>query len=91
MNKDQRKILVYSLYGLSGILLLIFWRFGTQYEYTTSLLIFKISEIDAPNYLLPNGTFGLRLRLGAVGVIFGAILPIILAAAAAIISKSEKP
>ena len=89
MNADQKKIVVYSLYGLSVILLLIFWRLGTQYDYTTSLLILKLGRESAPSFMLPDGVYGLRLRLGFVGVLFGAIMPFALTGAAAFISKSD--
>ena len=90
MNKEQKKIVVYSLYGLSALLLLIFWRLGTQYDYGTSLLILKLGDTSSPSYLLPNGIYGVRLRMGISGVIFGAMLPMVLAGAAAFISKSDK-
>ena len=90
INKDQKNIVVYSLYGLSIILLLIFWRLGTQYDYTTSLLIFKLSVTSAPNYMLPDGVYGVRLRMGFIGVLFGAISPVALMSAAAFVSKSDR-
>ena len=90
MNIQQKNIIVYSLYGLSVVLLFIFWKIGTQYDYRGSLLVIKFSEVDPPGYLLPNGDSGLRLRMGGLGVFFGAILPIVLAAASAFISKSDK-
>lgn len=90
MNKEQRKIVVYSLYGLSALLLLIFWRLGTEYDYSNSLLILKLGETSSPSYMLPDGVYGVRLRLGIFGVICGAMLPLVLAGAAAFISKSDK-
>jgi len=92
MNTEQKKVLVYGLYGLSILLLLVFWRLGTQYDYTTSLLIWKISDTDAPSSwgLLPKGVYGLRLRMGGLGVLCGLILPAVLTGAAVFISKSEK-
>jgi hypothetical protein len=90
MNAEQKKIVVYALYGLSLLLLLVFWRLGTQYDYSKSLLILKLGEREAPSYLLPNGSYGLRLRMGGAGVLCGLILPVVLAGAAAFISKSDK-
>lgn len=89
MNTEQKKIVVYALYGLSALLVFVFWRLGTQYDYSKSLLIWKLRETAAPSYLLPVGDYGLRLRMGTVGVIFGLILPVVLGSAAAYVSKSE--
>ena len=90
MNSQQKIIVVRSLYVLTAILLFLFWRVGTQFDYTDSLIVLKFGEIDPPSYLLPNGISGLRLRMGGLGVAFGAILPVILASVAAFISKSGK-
>lgn len=90
MNNEQTKIVIYSLYGLSALLLLIFWRLGTQYDYSKSLLILKLGETSSPSYMLPDGVYGVRLRLGIFGVICGVMLPLALAGTAAFISKSDK-
>ena len=89
MNTEQKKIVVYALYGLSALLVFVFWRLGTQYDYSKSLLILKLSETSAPSYLQPAGAYGVRLRMGTVGIIFGLILPVVLGSAAAYVSKSE--
>jgi hypothetical protein len=89
MNKEQKKIIVYAMYGLSAILVLIFWRLGSQYDYSNSLLILELGKTSSPSYLLPDGNYGVRLRMGILGVLFGAIAPLGLAAAGAFISKSD--
>jgi hypothetical protein len=82
MNTEQRRIVVYALYGLSALLVFIFWRFGTQHDYSKSLLIWKLSET-------PTGVYGLRLRMRIAGVLCGLILPILSGSAAAYIAKSD--
>ncbi len=90
MNKEQKKIVTYSLYGLSAVLVLVFWRLGTQYEYSNSLLIIKLSESRVGGPLLGvHEIYGVRLRMGLVGILIGTILPAALASAAAFISKSD--
>jgi hypothetical protein len=89
MNAEQKKVITYALYGLGAVLVFVFWRLGTQYDYSKSLLIWKLSQTSAPSYLLPTASYGLRLRMGIVGVIFGLILPVVMVSAAAYISKSD--
>ncbi len=90
MNSDQRKVLVYSSYALAAVLILIFWRLGTQYDYNGSLLILELGKRDAPRWLLPEGEYGLRLRLGGVGVLLGAILPAVLVGVGTYLDKASK-
>jgi hypothetical protein len=90
MNEEQRKIVVYALCGLSALLVFVFWRFGTQYDYSRSLLVWKLGERSAPSYFLPPGLYGLRLRMGEAGVLCGLILPVVLGSAAAYIWKANK-
>lgn len=90
MNKEQREIAVYGLYGLSALLAFIFWRVGTQYDYSNSLLIWEFGRAAGPSYFLPDAVSGIRLRMGITGVFCGVILPVLLASSAAFISKSEQ-
>jgi hypothetical protein len=89
MNKDQKKIILYSLYTLSIILIMIFWRVGSQYDYSSSLLILDLGKSEPPYFMLPDGVYGVRLRMGFLGVLFGAIAPVVLVCAAAFIAKSD--
>lgn len=91
MNKKQRDIAVYGLYGLSALLVFIFWRVGTQYDYSHSLLIWELGRAAGPSYALPaDAISGLRLRMGSTGVFCGVILPVLLAGSAAFMSKSDQ-
>ena len=89
MNKAQRDIAVYGLYGLSALLVFIFWRVGTQYDYSHSLLICEFGRAAGPSYTPPDAVSGLRLRMGITGVFCCVILPALLAGSAAFMSKSD--
>lgn len=90
MNKEQRNIVVYGLYGLSALLVFIFWRVGSQYDYSHSLLIWEFGRAAGPSYSLRDAISGLRLRMGTTGVFCGVILPVLMAGSAALISKSDQ-
>lgn len=90
MNADQRKIVIWTLVGLSVLLVLVFWRIGTQYQYGGSVLVWKTGETESPYYTIPAGEIGLRIRMGTVGVLCGLILPVVMAAAAAFLAKADR-
>jgi hypothetical protein len=82
MNAAQKWVVISSLCVLSAALIFVFWAFGTQYDFHQSLLVWRIRET--------NGVYGLRLRMGATGIICGLILPIALLGVAAFFATSDK-
>jgi hypothetical protein len=83
MNAAQRNIVIIALCALAAALVFVFWRTGEGMEYRHSLLVWQLHET-------PWGPYGLRIRMGLVGVICGLILPVVLLAAAAFIWKSDR-
>ena len=86
MNADQRNILVYAL----ALLIFIFWRVGTQFDYGGSLLIWQMPNNAVDSIVQPEAVNGLRLRMGFVGIVCGLIMPFVLAAAAFYVAKSDR-
>lgn len=93
MNKDQKHIIVMSVYALGVLLILIFIRVGSRLDYSQSMMLLPLSKVDNPySYIIGQEStipWGILARMGITGVIFGIIIPFALFVSATFMKKSQ--
>ena len=91
MNSSQKRTVMISMNILSILLVLIFIRFGGSHDYKNSIMVVSLGKSPLPSpYSYLDGPWGLLVRLGGFGIVFGVVMPMILVASSAFLAKSDQ-